>query len=84
MSCPQHTPAMGKKAVAFEDSDELPLTARLFVVCLNCRKQKHTDLYVVCVCVGCFVVYAVSVSGGALCCLARRRNHEASNLRTRA
>ena len=75
---------MDKKTVAFEDSDELPLTARLFTVCLNCRKQKHTDMYMVCVCVGCFVVYAVGVSGEALRCLARRRNHEASNLRTRA
>ena len=63
MSFTRDTPAVDRKTVAFEDSDKLPLTARLFAVCLNCRKQKHTDLYVVCVCVGRFVVYAVGVSG---------------------
>lgn len=85
LECPALDPLPPKwKCVAFNVSDELPVTARLFAVCLNCRKQKHIDLYVVCVCVGRFVVCAVGERGKALYCLARRRNHEASNLRTRA
>ena len=83
MPCARFTPAVDKKTMAVDESDELPLTARLFAVCLNFRKLKHIDLYVVCVCVGLFVC-AVGLGGQAPCCLARRRNHAASNLRTRA
>jgi hypothetical protein len=59
---------------------------RIPIAALRPKPKASRDafrVYVVCSWVGCFAVWAVDVSGKAPCCLARRRNHTASNLWTR-
>jgi hypothetical protein len=59
---------------------------RIPIAALRPKPKASRDafrVYVVCSWVGCFAVWAVDMSGKAPCCLARRRNHTASNLWTR-